>query len=78
MATRRKGLSALERDLLQVAAERRSGGVWLRPDTLETMAQTHRALLRLEKLELLERKGKDALRWRITKAGRAELGGMKA
>jgi virulence-associated protein VapD len=78
MATRRKGLSALERDLLQLAAERRSGGVWLSPESLETMAQTHRAMLRLEKLEFLERKGKDALRWRITKAGRAELGGGKA
>jgi hypothetical protein len=29
-------------------------------------------MLRLEKLELLERRGKDALRWRITKAGKAE------
>jgi hypothetical protein len=77
MATRRKGLSPLERDVLQVAAARPGGTVWLSEESLDTMAQTHQAMLRLEKLEFLERKGKDGLRWRITKAGRAELAGAK-
>src|SRR5437868_7118420 len=54
MATRRKGLSPLEQDVLRVAAERRGGVIWLSEESLETMAQTHRAMLRLEKLELLE------------------------
>lgn len=73
MATRRKSLSSLERDLLRVAAERPGGVIWLAEDTLDTMSQTYKAMLRLEKLEFLERRGKDALRWRITKAGKAEL-----
>ena len=73
MATKRKGLSPLERDLLRVAAEKPGGVIWLSEQSLDTMSQTHKAVLRLEKLELLERRGKDALRWRITKAGKAEL-----
>jgi hypothetical protein len=73
MATKRKGLSPLERDLLQVAAEKPGGVIWLSEESLDTMSQTYKAVLRLEKLEFLERRGKDALRWRITKAGRAEL-----
>ncbi len=73
MATKRKGLSPLERDLLRVAAEKPGGVIWLSEESLDTMSQTHKAVLRLEKLELLERRGKDALRWRITKAGKAEL-----
>lgn len=73
MATKRKGLSPLERDLLRAAAERPGGVVWLAEDTLDTLSQTYKAMLRLEKLEFLERRGKDALRWRITKAGKAEL-----
>lgn len=73
MATKRKGLSPLERDLLRAAAERPGGVIWLAEDTLDTLSQTYKAMLRLEKLEFLERRGKDALRWRITKAGKAEL-----
>jgi hypothetical protein len=73
MATKRKGLSPLERDLLRVAAERPGGVIWLSEESLDTMSQTYKAVLRLEKLEFLERRGKDALRWRITKAGKAEL-----
>ena len=73
MATKRKGLSPLERDLLRVAAEKPGGVIWLSEESLDTMSQTHKAVLRLEKLEFLERRGKDALRWRITKAGKAEL-----
>ena len=73
MATKRKGLSPLERDLLRVAAEKPGGVIWLSEESLDTMSQTYKAMLRLEKLELLERRGKDALRWRITKAGKAEL-----
>ncbi|HEX8664663.1 MAG TPA: hypothetical protein VF744_11595 [Beijerinckiaceae bacterium] len=73
MATKRKGLSPLERDLLRVAAEKPGGVIWLSEESLDTMSQTYKAVLRLEKLELLERRGKDALRWRITKAGKAEL-----
>jgi virulence-associated protein VapD len=73
MAARRKGLSDLERDLLRVAAERPGGVVWLAPDSLDTLSHTYKAMLRLEKLAFLERRGKDALRWRITKAGKAEL-----
>ncbi len=73
MATKRKGLSPLERDLLRIAAEKPGGTIWLSEESLDTMSQTHKAVLRLEKLELLERRGKDALRWRITKAGKAEL-----
>jgi virulence-associated protein VapD len=70
---RRKSLSPLERDLLRVATERTGGIIWLSQDSLDTMSQTYKAVLRLEKLELFERRGKDALRWRITKAGKAEL-----
>ena len=73
MAARRKSLSALERDLLRSATERAGGVIWLSEDSLDTMSQTYKAVLRLEKLELLERRGKDALRWRITKTGKAEL-----
>ena len=73
MATKRKGLSPLERGLLQVAAEKPGGVIWLSEESLDTMSQTYKAVLRLEKLEFLERRGKDALRWRITKAGKAEL-----
>ena len=73
MATKRKGLSPLERDLLRVAAEKPGGMIWLSEESLDTMSQTYKAVLRLEKLELLERRGKDALRWRITKAGKTEL-----
>ena len=73
MATRRKGLSPLERDLLKIAAERPGGVIWMDPDSLDTMSQTYKAMLRLERLELFERKGKDGLRWRITKAGKSEL-----
>ena len=73
MATKRKGLSPLERALLKAAAERPGGVVWLSQETLDTLSQTYKAMLRLEKLEFLERRGKDALRWRITKAGKAEL-----
>ena len=73
MATKRRGLSPLERDLLRVAAEKPGGVIWLSEESLDTMSQTYKAVLRLEKLELLERRGKDALRFRITKAGRAEL-----
>jgi virulence-associated protein VapD len=73
MATKRKGLSPLERDLLRVAAEKPGGVIWLSEESLDTMSQTYKAVLRLEKLEFLERRGKDALRWRITKAGKAEL-----
>ncbi|HEX8168428.1 MAG TPA: hypothetical protein VF601_21920 [Beijerinckiaceae bacterium] len=73
MATKRKGLSPLERDLLRVAAEKPGGVIWLSEESLDTMSQTYKAVLRLEKLELLERRGKDALRFRITKAGKAEL-----
>ena len=73
MATKRKGLSPLERDLLRVAAEKPGGVIWLSEESLDTMSQTHKAVLRLEKLELLERRGKDALRWRITKTGKAEI-----
>ena len=73
MATKRKGLPPLERDLLRVAAEKPGGVIWLSEESLDTMSQTYKAMLRLEKLELLERRGKDALRWRITKAGKAEL-----
>ena len=73
MATRRKSLSPLERDLLRVASERPGGVVWLSPESLDTMSTTYKAMLKLEKLEFLERKGKDALRWRLTKAGKAEL-----
>ena len=73
MATKRKGLSPLERDLLRVAAEKPGGVIGLSEESLDTMSQTYKAMLRLEKLELLERRGKDALRWRITKAGKVEL-----
>jgi virulence-associated protein VapD len=73
MPTRRKSLSPLERDLLRVAAERPGGVVWLSEESLDTMSQTYKAMLKLEKLEFLERRGKDALRWRLTKAGKAEL-----
>jgi virulence-associated protein VapD len=73
MATRRKGLSPLERDLLRVAAEKPGGVVWLSEESLDTMSSTYKAMLKLEKLEFLERRGKDALRWRLTKAGKAEL-----
>jgi virulence-associated protein VapD len=73
MATKRKGLSPLERDLLRVATEKPGGVIWLSEESLDTMSQTYKAMLRLEKLEFLERRGKDALRWRITKAGKAEL-----
>ena len=73
MAARRKNLTDLERDLLRIATERAGGVIWLSEDSLETMSQTYKAVLRLEKLELLERRGKDALRWRITKTGKAEL-----
>ena len=73
MAARRKSLSALERDLLRIATERTGGVIWLSEDSLDTMSQTYKAVLRLEKLEFLERRGKDALRWRITKTGKAEL-----
>lgn len=73
MATRRKGLSPLERDLLKIASERPGGVIWMDPDSVDTMSQTYKAMLRLEKLELLQRKGKDGLRWRVTKAGRSEL-----
>jgi virulence-associated protein VapD len=73
MPTRRKSLSPLERDLLRVAAERPGGVVWLSEESLDTMSQTYTAMLKLEKLEFLERRGKDALRWRLTKAGKAEL-----
>jgi virulence-associated protein VapD len=73
MATKRKGLSPLERDLLRVAAEKPGGVIWLSEESLDTMSQTYKAVLRLEKLEFLERRGKDALRFRITKAGKAEL-----
>jgi hypothetical protein len=73
MATKRKGLSPLERDVLMVAAGRPGGVVWLSQESLDTMSQTYKAMLRLEKLEFLERRGKDALRWRITKTGKAEL-----
>ena len=73
MATKRKGLSPLERDLLRVAAEKPGGVIWLSEESLDTMSQTYKAVLRLEKLEFLERRGKDALRWRITKTGKAEL-----
>jgi virulence-associated protein VapD len=73
MATKRKGLSPLERDLLRVAVDKPGGVIWLSEESLDTMSQTYKALLRLEKLEFLERRGKDALRWRITKAGKAEL-----
>jgi hypothetical protein len=59
--------------LLRVATERTGGIIWLSQDSLDTMSQTYKAVLRLEKLELFERRGKDALRWRITKAGKAEL-----
>jgi hypothetical protein len=73
MATKRKGLSPLERDVLRVAAEKPGGVIWLSEESLDTMSQTYKAMLRLEKLEFLERRGKDALRWRITKAGKMEL-----
>jgi DNA-binding MarR family transcriptional regulator len=73
MAARRKGLSDLERDLLGAAAGKPGGVIWLSQESLETMAQVYKALQRLEKLEFLERRGKDALRWRLTKAGKAEL-----
>jgi hypothetical protein len=73
MATRRKSLSPLERDLLRVAAERPGHVIWLSEESLDTMSSTYKAMLRLEKLEFLERRGKDALRWRLTKAGKAEL-----
>jgi virulence-associated protein VapD len=73
VAARRKSLSALERDLLRIATERTGGVIWLSEDSLDTMSQTYKAVLRLEKLEFLERRGKDALRWRITKTGKAEL-----
>jgi virulence-associated protein VapD len=73
MATRRKSLSPLEKDLLRLASERPGGVVWLSEESLDTMSQTYKALLKLEKLEFFERKGKDALRWRLTKAGKAEL-----
>jgi hypothetical protein len=59
--------------LLRVAAERPGGVVWLSEESLDTMSQTYKAMLKLEKLEFLERRGKDALRWRLTKAGKAEL-----
>jgi hypothetical protein len=78
MATKRKGLSALERDLLKAAAERPGGVIWLAEESLDTLSQTYKAMLRLEKLELLERRGKDALRWRVTKAGKGELRGEHA
>ncbi|MDF3060294.1 MAG: hypothetical protein K0S06_403 [Microvirga sp.] len=73
MAARRKSLSPLERDLLKVAAEKPGGVVWLSEESLDTMSSTYKAMLKLEKLEFLERRGKDALRWRLTKAGKAEL-----
>ena len=73
MATRRKSLSPLERDLLRVAAEKPGGVIWLSEESLDTMSMTYKAMLKLEKLEFLERRGKDALRWRLTKAGKAEL-----
>ena len=73
MAARRKSLSELERGLLRAAAERPGGVVWLPEESLDTLSQTYKAMLRLEKLDFLERRGKDALRWRITKAGKAEL-----
>ena len=73
MATRRKSLAPLERDLLRVAAEKPGGVIWLSEESLDTMSMTYKAMLKLEKLEFLERRGKDALRWRLTKAGKAEL-----
>jgi virulence-associated protein VapD len=73
MAARRKSLSPLERDLLKVAAEKPGGTIWLSEESLDTMSSTYKAMLKLEKLEFLERRGKDALRWRLTKAGKAEL-----
>ncbi len=73
MAARRKSLSALERELLRIATERAGGVFSLSEDSLDTMSQTYKAVLRLEKLEFLERRGKDALRWRITKTGKAEI-----
>ena len=73
MAARRKSLSPLERDLLRVASGRPGGVVWLSEESLDTMSQTYKAMLKLEKLEFLERRGKDALKWRLTKAGKAEL-----
>jgi hypothetical protein len=73
MAARRRSLTPLERDLLRIAAEKPGGVIWLSQESLDTMASTYKAMLKLERLEFLERRGKDALRWRLTKAGKAEL-----
>ena len=73
MAARRRSLTPLERDLLRIAAEKPGGVIWLSQESLDTMASTYKAMLKLERPEFLERRGKDALRWRLTKAGKAEL-----
>jgi hypothetical protein len=73
MATRQKGLSPLERDLLKVAAERPGGMIWMSEESLDTLSKTYKAMLRLEKLALLERKAKAGLKWKVTKAGRSEI-----
>ena len=73
MASKRRELPELQRDLLATALKARKGKLWLPKQSVETLPSTYSALLSLQKRKLIEPepvKDPEVMRWRVTKAGR--------
>ena len=76
MATKRKDLSDLQRDLLQLALQGSKGKIWLPKSYQQSFPTTYAAVVGLQRRGLLEAehgKNPDILNWHVTKEGREAL-----
>jgi hypothetical protein len=76
MATKRKELSDLQRDLLQLALQGPKAKIWLPKASQQSFPTTYAAIVALQRRGLLDAeqgKNPDILSWKVTKEGRDAL-----
>ena len=81
MATKRKELSDLQRDLLQLALQGPKAKIWLPKTSQQSFPTTYAAIVSLQRRGLLDAeqaKDPEVLSWKVTKEGREALKAAKA
>src|ERR687893_2363320 len=76
MATKRKELSDLQRDLLQVALQGPKAKIWLPKASQQSFPTTYAAIASLQRrgfLDAEQAKDPEVLSWKVTKEGREAL-----
>src|ERR671917_2188262 len=81
MTTKRKDLSDLQRDLLQLALQGPKAKIWLPKTSQQSFPTTYAAIVSLQRRGLLDAeqaKDPEVLSWKVTKEGREALKTAKA